>query len=320
MPKKITTEVELNFEQTQYSESEQLIKNVLLCGESSKNGYTYPPACFRNDEHVKKLYESVPVYIDHSQNPTGRSVRDLAGVIRNPRMVNGRPYGDIELESSVNCGVDLGKLAQKRLRGLGLSHVAACTMEKGKKAVALVEQVISVDVVMSPATTITFFEQEHEEQMELEQLKAELETVKSENAVLKSDLARLTTECAGHQSESISLLGTLTTLREEVASIKPKLEKFEVAEKLAADKLAVEQQLTEAGLDLSDSLVVSEQFINMLLMVSADKRQALIEDRKAAVAPRGTSNGTVLSRERKQVTTEQFDASTYIASAIKENK
>ena len=303
MAKQITSESELNFESVVIDDDAKVIRNVILCGNESKNGYAYPPECFKNLDHVVSLYEGRPVCINHNlENPGVRDVRDVAGFLRNVRFEAGKPVGDIEVESAINCGVDLMALAKKGRKGIGMSHTARCKMSRDKKTVELVEAVLTVDVVVNPATTTTFFEQEQD--MELEQLKAELATVTAECAVLKHELDSAKKLVDGHKSESDKLLIEVTTLRADLQEVKPKLEKFEQEAKAAADKLAIEAQLVLAGLDVKDTLVVSEQFITVLLSAGPEDRTKIIDDRKALIEGASKNDRGVVSLPR-QIKTEQ---------------
>lgn len=326
MQEKITSEADINFESVVVDRDAGIIRGVVICGNESKNGYEYPPNCFGTSERAKALYEGKPICIDHKMDPKNpnmpapRDVRDVAGWITNVRMENGRPVGDIEVEKNINCGVDLMGLAEKRRPGIGLSHVAICKMSSNKKTALAVEHVVTVDVVVSPATTKTFFEQEKQEQnqMELEQLKSALDTLKSENAVLKSDLAKSVQAIEGHKTEANALVTEVTSLRAELADIKPKLEAYQSTEKLTADKLAVEKLVTESGLDIKDSVVVSEQFMSVLLAASAEARPALIADRKAAVEFKAAPGSVQIRSLERQVKTEgSFDPASYLKTHLK---
>jgi hypothetical protein len=315
MPDQIASDVDFNFEHVIVDAETRTLRNVVLCGPTSKNGYNYPPSCFGDNQHVIALYENKPVCIDHnSENPLVRGLRDIAGFIKNVRFENGRPVGDIELESAIDCGVDLLGLAQRKRKGIGMSHVAKCKMSRDKRTVELVEQVVTVDVVVNPATTSTFFEQALQEtsKVDLETLKAELDSTKARYAVLESDLTRANELIGQHKSENDKLLTEVTSLRSEISAIKPAYEQYLSEQKKAADVAEIEKLLKEAELDLADKVVVSENFMNILLATAPEKRSEIISDRKALVGAKAPATG-VRSPERK-VNTEatEFKASEYI--------
>ncbi len=319
MPDQISSDVDFNFEHVIVDTETRTLKNVVLCGLTSKNGYNYPPSCFGDTQHVIALYENKPVCIDHNPtNPVFRGIRDIAGFIKNVRFENGRPVGDIELESAIDCGVDLLGLAQKKRKGIGMSHVAKCKMSRDKRTVELVEQVVTVDVVVNPATTSTFFEQALQEtsKVDLETLKAELDSTKARYAVLESDLTRANELVGQHKSENDKLLTEVTSLRSEISAIKPAYEQYLAEQKKAADVAEIEKLLKEADLDLTDKVVVSENFMNILLATAPENRSEIISDRKALVGAKAPVQG-VRSPERK-VTTEatEFKASEYLAQNL----
>lgn len=319
MPHQIESEVELNFESVIVDAEAKTLRNVVLCGRESKNGYVYPPTCFKDNQHVVALYENKPVCIDHNtENPVVRGLRDVAGFIKNVRLENGRPVGDIELESAIDCGVDLLGLAQRKRKGIGMSHVAKCKMSKDKRTVELVEQVVTVDVVVNPATTSTFFEQALQEtnKVDLETLKAELDTIKARNAVLESDLTRANELVEQHKAESAKLLTEVTSLRDEISAIKPEFEKYRAEQKKAADIAEIQKLLKEAELDLEDKVVVSENFMNILLATAPEQRAGIISDRKALVGSKSTKT-EVRSPERMTKTeAATFNASDYLEQAL----
>src|SRR5690606_12940462 len=105
-----------------------IIRNVVLCGNTSRNGYSIPPTAFGSQDRVKRLYESRLVYLDHpkpdDRSAVSRSLEHLAGHIRNVRFEGGRPRGDIDTRGCPRASVLLG-LAQAKVPGVGLSHVAS---------------------------------------------------------------------------------------------------------------------------------------------------------------------------------------------------
>jgi hypothetical protein len=148
-----------------------LIRGVLLCGETSLNGRQIPTPAFGGPENVKRLYENVHVYLNHDiENGPSRRVEELAAVVVNARLVRGRPFGDLLLSDS-HAGKELrslyefSKKAEKSgasLKNLGISHVARYTFSShGTGVVQSVDEVLSCDVVVRPATTKSFHESSH---------------------------------------------------------------------------------------------------------------------------------------------------------------
>lgn len=153
----LTTESEFFAES--YVDSSGLVRNVLLCGNKSKNGYDIPPRAFGSADTAKRLYEGKPVFIDHAQRgqELARSVREMAGVVKNVTLRSGRPYGDIDTDGYPS-GAELAKIARAKPHGVGMSHVADYKFSRDRFTVEEVRNVVSIDVVFRPATTNTFFE------------------------------------------------------------------------------------------------------------------------------------------------------------------
>lgn len=147
----------------------ETIKNLILCGLTSKNGRTIPAAAFGGAERAKTLYQGVHVYLNHDiENGPSRKVQELAGIVENVTVDSlGRPRGDIRLNGN-KAGDELRELfqfAQKavkhgaRLKDVGMSHVARYTFTSyDRSVVQSVDEVFSVDVVIRPATTKSFSE------------------------------------------------------------------------------------------------------------------------------------------------------------------
>lgn len=139
----------------------RLIRNVALAGRESANGYTYSEAAL---EQATPLYHGRVVFLDHAEQRKPRSTRDIAGTIVEARLVDGRPRGDVQLLPGPN-GDTLLALAETNAQGVGFSHVV-----RGRKAgdvVESIDEVLSVDAVVGPATTTRFSESHnHDEQLE----------------------------------------------------------------------------------------------------------------------------------------------------------
>jgi hypothetical protein len=141
-----------------------VVRNVLLAGNRSKNGYDLPPSAFGSTERVKQLYEGVPVHVNHRMDQgTSRDVESLAGMVANARLVDGKPRGDILLNSNragdeLRSIVKLSERAQGKLRHIGLSHVASYKFAASRTSVESVLSIFSVDLVIGPATTNSLYE------------------------------------------------------------------------------------------------------------------------------------------------------------------
>ncbi|WP_437225006.1 hypothetical protein SH661x_000418 [Planctomicrobium sp. SH661] len=156
--------MKLDFEYTLNSLSESLIgegdprlvKNVVLLGAESSNGYRFAEEAM---QAAIPLYQKKPVFLSHDlEAPHHRSPRDLAGYVENPRYEAGKIRGDIRTLDS-EAGRTFLETARSGVSGFGMSHVAANRRSKDGKTIEAINRVVSVDLVMSPATTKSFFEQ-----------------------------------------------------------------------------------------------------------------------------------------------------------------
>lgn len=135
----------------------RIVRNVALAGLHSRNGYRYSESALRA---AAPLYEHKPVFLDHAPDPThpqARSTRDLVGSIVNPRFEEGRIRGDIRLLDTDSARTFLG-LVKSDAPGVGMSHVVLARRSADGATVEAIENVLSVDAVVNPATTRTFHE------------------------------------------------------------------------------------------------------------------------------------------------------------------
>lgn len=240
----------------------------------------------------------------------------MAGVIRNVRLANGKPYGDIQTEG-FHSGETLVKLASIKPppADLGLSHVAAYRRKNPKDIrsdVESVERVLSVDVVFRPATTDTFFERDQgsldlESEMD-DVMKAELATARTERDALKASLETVTTE----RNQLKTNLDTVTverdSLKTENKSLADKVNQHETRLALEQRKCDVADELKAAGLNTDDKVVCSEQFLGQLLAEpESENRKALCADRASLLSAVAGSTGTPTSFERKSKSASDFD-------------
>jgi hypothetical protein len=135
----------------------RLVKNVALAGQSSRNGYRYSEEALAA---AAVLYDAKPVFLDHAgprQPPGERSTRDLVGSVVNPHYREGRIRGDIRVLETPSGELFL-KLVESLTPGVGMSHVVLAQRTPDGLTVERIADVLSVDVVINPATTSTFQE------------------------------------------------------------------------------------------------------------------------------------------------------------------
>lgn len=144
------------------SGSYPVIRGVLLCGPSSANGRDYPARAFAGDKI--KRYESKSVFLNHAAKPgQPRDVRDKVAWAENVRhRDDGMPVGDIGFNPKHPEAESILWYAENKPNALGMSHVAHCRFDhkNGRDVVEEIIGVESIDIVVDPATTKGFFEQE----------------------------------------------------------------------------------------------------------------------------------------------------------------
>ena len=135
----------------------RLVSNVALAGVESRNGYRYSESALRD---AIRLYDQKPVFLDHAADrsrPKDRSTRDLVGTIVAPRFEDGRIRGDIRVLDT-ESGRTFLALTSSDAPGVGMSHVVLARRSPDGELVESIEDVVSVDAVVNPATTTTFRE------------------------------------------------------------------------------------------------------------------------------------------------------------------
>lgn len=135
----------------------RIVGNVALTGSDSRNGYRYSESALRD---ALPLYDHKPVFLDHANDrsrPRDRSTRDLVGSITNPRFESGRIRGDIHVLDT-ESGRTFLTLAASNAPGVGMSHVVLARRSHDGATVESIDDVVSVDAVINPATTTTFQE------------------------------------------------------------------------------------------------------------------------------------------------------------------
>lgn len=151
-----------------------VIRGALLCGPESANGRDYPARAFAG-ERIKR-YEGKSAFLNHASKPgQARDVRDKVAWIENARhRADGMPVGDIGFNPKHPDVESVLWYAEHKPAALGLSHVAHCRFEHkaGRDVVEEIIGVESVDIVVDPATTHGFFEQERKPIMSKIKLKA----------------------------------------------------------------------------------------------------------------------------------------------------
>lgn len=136
--------------------AQHLVRNVVLLGPQSRNGYRYSPTAM---QAAMPLYENRPIFLDHADeqsSPTRRKLRDFAGQVLAPRYEGERLRGDLRL---LGPHTDwLFDLIEAAPQDIGMSHVVLGRRSAEGQVVEHIERVVSVDIVAFPATTQSFQE------------------------------------------------------------------------------------------------------------------------------------------------------------------
>lgn len=135
---------------------QHLVRNVVLLGPQSRNGYRYSPAAM---QAAMPLYENRPIFLDHADelnSPTRRKLRDFAGQVLSPRYEGERLRGDLRLLGPHTEW--LFDLIEAAPQDIGMSHVVLGRRSSQGQLVEHIERVVSVDIVAFPATTQSFQE------------------------------------------------------------------------------------------------------------------------------------------------------------------
>lgn len=162
-------------------------------------------------------------------------------------------------------------LYKARPKRVGMSHVAAAEFDK-KTSHVLVQEVISVDVVLNPATTNTF----SENTMDNEALVQELALVRTERDGFKAQIVSFESASKEHEAKVTNLVSENSRLEAELKAVQEKLAVFEEKDQAQQRRAAVLDEIKDAGLDAAD---FSESLMAILVDLDSDKRKTLITER-----------------------------------------
>lgn len=156
-----------DIEEAQIDEKGHVIKNVCVFGTRfSKNGYTYQDKAI---ESLHRFTNGTKFFINHPSKSEAkerdgvRDIRDWAGVFSAPRKEGEKVYADLNVRPAF---WELVKdVAIMKPAGVGNSinsRVKVFKDDKGKEQVVDIENLKSIDLVASAATTQNLFESAHD--------------------------------------------------------------------------------------------------------------------------------------------------------------
>lgn len=131
------------------------LRGVKFCGIESANGRRYPKELLA--ANLSK-YENRPVYFAHGKDE--RHFHEQAGQTRNPVLKDDGVYGDVKCLVKDPYVPKFLEAARDMSDTIGMSHSASGDgkMEGDTLVVTELNEVFSVDIVTSPATTRGLFE------------------------------------------------------------------------------------------------------------------------------------------------------------------
>jgi hypothetical protein len=253
--------------------SQRIVRNVALTGGVSKNGYRYTEQALRQ---AARLYEDKPVFLDHARDrtrPHERSTRDLVGTIVDPRYVEGRIRGDIRVLDT-DSGRTFLALAEAATPEVGMSHVVRARRGRDDATVEQIDEVVSVDAVVFPATTSTLRESAGGNHASLD---GSLEQPDAALAELQQRLRQAV-------CERDALAGELQTFREQVRA--------------EQDQRRLQHQLAASGLPAG---ALTELFRDQLRCADERQRAELIAERRALFEAARRQPPLSLERQRGDV-------------------
>lgn len=139
-----------------------IIYGVRVIGTTSRNRRDYPADVLKANQGK---YEESRVYIDHKRKAGERSIRDKWGQLESIRVgADGGLEADLHYNRFHLMTPQLIEDAERFPKSFGLSHTASGDEEKrgGRNVVTSIDEVFSVDLVSTPATTNGLFESEGE--------------------------------------------------------------------------------------------------------------------------------------------------------------
>ena len=301
----ITESIDLEYASVE--EGSTLLKDVLLCGNQSKNGYNIPSRAFGSESNTKALYEGKPVFFNHA--PGSNGVLDTAGVVVNVRLKDGKPRGDLET-ADWEMGQKLIKiLNSKKIQEsglkLGMSHVARYRFDDDRTSVEEVVEVLSVDVVHNPATTKTFKEHKTEESPMAEKPDAvDLLTKQLETA--QDTIKKLETASA-EQTQTVSKLEAgAITLQEGLDAAVATNKEFEAKQAEVDASAERAKELTDS--DLKPEHVSDAFKAAYVATESADTRKSLLADRLEVFKDSGPASSQRKAGSESQEETKTPDS------------
>jgi len=248
-----------------------MLKNVVMCGLTSKNGRRYKPEVLR-DAINRGVYEGKPFFFDHDSDRKGtRRVRDLGGEWINTRFdeETQRPRGDIKILPKFRQ--DVFDIARTTPRQVAPSHVVEGKTRRVKENGTVFEDVEyiskghSIDLVVG-AATINSLTEGDETKMKIDIEELTIDQLREH----RSDLVEiLSTEPTDNSNPKLKeILETVKELKAENATLKEAREKDA---KIAEAREVLKAALNESALSEQVQSDIMESHKDTILDAEAAK-------------------------------------------------
>ena len=204
---------EVNVEITEATLTNNVLKDVLICGIKSVNNVIYTSEALQK---AIPLYESAAVYINHAVMANGdRNLEDRFGTAKNVRLTETGLVADIEVLVTHPMFAQIKEAYDNRIGKIGCSHnilaSKVTTDDNGMSIVNEIEKVRSIDLVSNPATVKNLRESEN---VELVALTEQVKTLTTSNEELIN--------------KNKELVEKVNLMEQEIINIKDKAGKWQV--------------------------------------------------------------------------------------------
>ena len=290
-PKVISEEAFFLAEPVAADADQSVLRGVKLFDRSrNRNGRRYSDRAYAQ---LKEVYEGLPVNLGHAKKGESSSVYDRNGMIRNVREEGGAYYGDWHYNPHHPLTQSILWAAEHQPATFGFSHRITATTRRSKSG-EIVEEVIrgvSLDLVCEPSTTVSIFESEEVNSMDLH-------TLKTEHKHLVEELYEEFREREQSDQRVKELQEQLDAQKAENDKLKAKLDAIEAKEAHEARKAEIAEQAKSKGLELTEEQIeryakyekeVAEQHLNDLAAIAGSAPRKASE---GLAGPRSSSGAS----------------------------
>lgn len=144
-----------------FDKTEMVIRDHVVLGPISKNGYTYP---VKTQQESIGVFEGAKAYLNHPvarDMGEARDVRDLIGQHKNIRVVGEKTYSDLYLVNNRTVQDHVLPIVESAPSLIGSSVVIRGKLKKVEGGIPEMAQILacrSIDLVSEPATTQGLYE------------------------------------------------------------------------------------------------------------------------------------------------------------------